>query len=89
MTSELKLTGALIRALRDVQSGRVSQIFDAKGNRFEGVTGTSPQSYRRLREAKLIDDVKGYTAGAYATRVRQKLTESGEWALSVSIGQSK
>jgi len=81
MKERVKLTGALIRALRDVQSGQVFQIFDSKGNSFAGVKGTSPRSYRRLQEEFLIEDVRGSAQGAYVTRVQQKLTKKGEAAL--------
>lgn len=74
-------TPAIMKALRAVRDGLVTQVYDRTGNKFEGPEGINGRTYRRAREMQLIEDVPGHFGGVYTTRIKQRLTAAGRVAV--------
>jgi hypothetical protein len=56
-----KLTTAQVRALAAVRDGLVTQRFDHQGNVFQGPKGIGAILYRKLQDARLIEDAPRQT----------------------------
>jgi len=80
----MKLTTAQVRALAAVRDGLVEQRFDRDGNVFVGPKGVAPVLYRKLKEARLIEDVPGQSVGFTRSFHKQQLTTAGRDALAAS-----
>lgn len=77
-----KLTTAQARALAAVRDGLVMQKFYRQGNVFQGPKGIGAILYRKLQDARLIEDAPGQTGvGVIASFHKQQLTAAGRAAL--------
>lgn len=78
-----KLTTAQVRALAAVRDGLVTQRFDHQGNVFQGPKGIGAILYRKLQDARLIEDAPRQTGvGVIASFHKQQLTAVGRATLA-------
>jgi hypothetical protein len=85
MTEQLtrRLTTPQLLALAAVRDGLVTQRFNHNGNIFQGPNGIGAIVYRKLRDARLIEDGPGQkTPGGLVSSHKQQLTEAGRAALA-------
>jgi hypothetical protein len=78
----VKLTTPQIRALAAVRDGLVTQRYDHQGNAFQGPKGIGAILYRKLQDARLIEDVPRQGGGVIASFHKQQLTAVGRTALA-------